>query len=202
MGIYLDEDQLGRDDDVVGFPHLLLCMGICLHTRRSMYGVHIVVNAARGNTIPSFVKYIKQMNTLAQDMIGLYGCCNFKIRYGGNDAQDRWKAELTHVANQIGFTGSVRGFDTSIIDPKDGTYVEYVRNGNADKVKIFYKLNEKMKFSKSTASNPSVVRAGHNKPEIRPVFNHTSDANIIATEKNKGKLHEVSYTLRLKTFTV
>ena len=202
MGIYLDEDQLGRDDDVVGFPHLLLCMGICLHTRQSMYGVHIVVNAARGNTIPSFAQYINQMNTLAQDMTGLYGCCNFKVRYGGNDAQGRWKAELTHVANQIGFTGPVRGFDTSIIDPKDGTYVEYVRNGNADKVKIFYKRNEKMDFSKSTASNPSVVRAGKNAPQILPVGKHTSDANINATEKNKGKLHEVSYTLRLKTFTV
>jgi hypothetical protein len=206
MAIYLNEDCLGLDDTLIGFPHLLLCMGVVLLTRNFMYGVHIVTASNQSATIPEFGNFLATQGVIPSDMISLYGSCNFKVRYGDNQRTEAWKTELRHIAGVIGFTGKAKGFDTSIIDPVDGTYVEYVRNPVSDKCKIFYKRNEKMNFT-GYVQNVNFVKRGLNPVTLLPTsslvpgFTH-SNANVIHTASNKGQLHEVNYFLRLKEFTI
>ena len=210
MAIYLDEDHLGKDSNLVGFPHLLVCMGIAVLTRNFIYGVHIVEKSDANDTIPGFGRFLGNQGVDSRDMIALYGCCNFKIRYGdGNNRKDLWKAELRHIAGVIGFAGSARGFDTSIINPADGTYVEYVRTPNKNKCKIFYKRNEKMNYTGQAGNNVSRVVTRLNRVTLAPEMHIVGArlgshgaANIIATNSNKGRLHEVNYAMRLKEFTI
>jgi hypothetical protein len=40
MAAYLGECEAGADRELIGFPHLLLCMGVVLQTKAFLYGFH------------------------------------------------------------------------------------------------------------------------------------------------------------------
>lgn len=200
MAIYLNEDRLGMDDQTIGFPHLLVCMGVVLLTRLNMYGVHIVDAANANNTVPQFNDYLEQQGVIPGDMITLYGSCNFPVRYGDGGLA-AWRQEMRDIAGLIRFTGTARGFDTSIIDPADGTYVEYQRDAPRRKCRIYYKRNEKMTYTQAPGVLPNVFLPQQNALVPSP-FGNTASANIVVTPRNWGLLHEVNYFLRLKSFNI
>jgi hypothetical protein len=209
MAVYLDEDCLGTDPRRIGFPHLLLCMGVVVLTDNALYGVHIVDGSDRNETIPEFGRYLARLGVQAGDMRTLYGSCNWEVRYGGaNNKKDAWKAEMRHIAGVIGFQGRAKGFDTSIIAPQEGTYVEYVLSFGMRRCRIFYKRHEKMNYGPKNVTVGKV--GGRNQmvnglparvTEVRQLASH-STAGVIPTGSNQGLLHEVNYALRLVSFAV
>jgi hypothetical protein len=40
MAVYLNEGDIGVDKQVIGFPHLMICMGVVLETKAWLYGMH------------------------------------------------------------------------------------------------------------------------------------------------------------------
>ena len=50
--------------------------------------------------------------------------CNWSSRY--DNGKDDWRAEMQAIAGVLGYHGKASGFDTSIIDPQHGTYVEFM----------------------------------------------------------------------------
>jgi hypothetical protein len=201
MAIYLNEDRLGKDDATIGFPHLLVCMGVVLLTRGNMYGVHIVEASDANQTIPRFATYLGQQGVIPGDMLTLYGSCNFPVRYDNGGAAS-WRQELRHIAGVIGYQGTAKGFDTSIIDPADGTYVEYQRDAARGRCRIYYKRNEKMAYVHAPGVVPNVFRVTHGGAIVADQFGNEASANVIATPRNRGALHEVNYFLRLKSFGI
>lgn len=200
MAIYLNEDRLGMDDDTIGFPHLLICMGVVLLTRQNMYGVHIVDASDANETIPRFADYVEQQGVRPRDMLTLYGSCDFPVRYDDGGAA-AWRREMRHIAGAIGFEGTARGFDTSIIDPRDGTYVEYQRDEARGRCRIYYKRNEKMTYAQAPGAVANVLWA-QSHGIIPSPFGNAASANVVATPRNRGALHEVNYFLRLKSFNI
>lgn len=197
MAIYLDEDYVGTDPTTIGFPHLLLCMGVVVLTANEIHGVHFVANCNSGHTLAGFAAYLTAQGVVPADMIGLYGACNFNVRYGNHNRKTAWQQEMRDIAAAIGYAGDAKGFDTSIINPTDGTYVEYVRQPLHNRCSIFYKRNEKMDYG-PTAQNVHRVNGAGN---LVASFGATS-ATAKPTQSNGGLLHEVNYFLRLKNFTI
>ncbi len=204
MAIYLDEDQFGNDTALVGFPHILLCMGVVVMTSNDLYGAHLGWPGTPSDNVITQLRTLINNNNVADDMKALYGCCNRVARFhGANDKKAAWKAEMTGYANTLQYTGNVYGFCTSIITPKDGTYVEYHPEYQQDKCKVFYKRNEKMTYTSGNAP-ANVHKYSQHLGQVVP-FGHlpaTTGASVVVTKSNKGQLHEVNYFLRMTSFEV
>lgn len=207
MAVFLKEDQFGADDAVVGFPNLISCMGVVLLTKANQYGVHAVMHCGDDQVIPEFAKFLKREDVGTSVMVGLYGCCNFKERYRTAHAS-AWREEMRNIARTIGFSGTVRGFDTSIIAPAKGTYVEYRPNQAHDKCRVFYKRDEKMFYLpgiKEMVVLPGVFSAtptGQGGFKPTPSGEGKMAASVTPSTGNHGQLHEVNYFLRMKSFNV
>jgi hypothetical protein len=149
MPIYLDENYFASDAALVGFPHLVFCMGFVAvvndGTNRTMWGVHLVGLKDSATAFPFFAAELLKTAT-AKQIKAIYGCCNRAVRYGRTD-NATWKAEMMAFAKMLGYNGPAYGFDTGIIDPREGTYVQYELRDNADSCRIFYRQNDRMKFT-------------------------------------------------------
>lgn len=202
MAIYLDENQFGDDAGCIGFPHLLLCMGLVVMTDRNLYGAHLAVPGQESSAVVAALGNLIAANHAPADMKALYGCCDRKARYRGSpNKKSAWKAEMTLHAGRLGFHGPVYGFCTSIISPNDGTYVEYHPQYLQRRCKVFYKRNEKVDYT--TGNPPANIQAYS--PYRQTVVNPsvaTTTASIKVTASNKGQLHEVNYFLRMSSFSV
>lgn len=208
MAVYLNELEVGEANDLVGFPHLLVCMGIVVLTNNSMFGLHIDTTqpAQLTTAYNAFSNFIAGRG--AGPIAALYGSCNHDVRYANsNNKQAAWQAEMTQVAGILngGWHGPVRGFDTSIVAPRDGTYVEYAPDYGGGACSIHYKRNEKMNYAKTGHSgtlgfNPDIKKISLYKGTLVDVLSETSGAAIKRTWSNKGLLHEVNYAARLLSF--
>lgn len=203
MAIYLDELYMGHDQDTIGFPHLLLCNGLVLAVDNQLYGVHLQGRADTQKSINIFLQYLNNEGVLPAQYRLLYGSCNLKVRYGNGKAD--WVAEMNEIAGILGYHGQALGFDTSIIHPKDGTYVEYRLQQN-NSCRIYYKRHEKVDYGdfarnpdNTIARNENLAKIGANFTKIMDYKNLTmvSSAKVKETKSNKGELHEVDLARRL-----
>ena len=224
MPIYLDENYFGCDPDVIGFPHLLLCMGFVAIVKegdkRTMWGVHLTNVTASQRTFEMFSgEMLKTVDP--KNIVAIYGSCNWVVRYNGQTDISVWKAEMMSFAGMLGFNGPARGFDTGIINPRDGTYVQYQLGITGDFCQIFYRQNDRMLFTPATDStpmgqqiiqaekkdvsvlpehlrnNPKVLaKLGGDRIEVTPFATGGARA-VKGTWYGKGKLREVDYSLRL-----
>lgn len=209
MPVFLNEAQAGCDRTGIGFPHLLLCMGVVLETNAWLYGYHFDDPGDTAGSAVAFTNFITDRGGNVANGVRLYGCANWKARYNGNRRQ-AWKAEMQVIATALGYQGTVSGFDTSIIDPQDGTYVEYVPEYPQRRCRIFYKRNEKMDYTNNAvigAPNRNVAPFRGDVTTGQMVtntgyINYTTGADIQVTASNKGQLHELNYFLRLVNFDV
>ena len=202
MTIYLDEGEFGDDGGCIGFPHIVLCMGLVVMTGHKIYGAHLGLPGTDSNTVVAVLGNLIAANHVPADMKALYGCCNRKVRYRGNkNKKNAWRNEMKAHAQNLGFNGSVYGFCTSIISPKNGTYVEYHPQYLQHKCKVFYKRHEKMNYVIGNASrNVQVYSRGRNMAV--DFISSTTNASVALTSRNKGQLHEVNYFLRMSKFSV
>jgi hypothetical protein len=198
MAIFLDEDMAGRDPALIGFPHLLVCMGLLVKGDTALYGVHITGIEQTNPTVNGFAVYLGQQGVTAANMEALYASANFKIRYAGVSSRNTkltelWSVEMRRIAGKLGYKGPIYGFDTSIIAPRDGTYVEYHATPTIGKCRIFYKRNEKLQYT-SAVQIPGIVKIKNEVPQPYPGVVKTS-----ATIQLGSNLTEVDYANRLVT---
>jgi hypothetical protein len=203
----LDEDMVGHDPAVIGFPHLLLCLGFVARTNADLWGVHLTSPANSPGTFAAFWGWAQAKGLAVGAITDIYGSGNHVIRYGGGGV-GAWTAEMQGFANTMGYHGPAHGFDTSIIDPKDGTYVEYtLQNGGLQPCTILYKRNEKTVQTGTAAVNygggtaeVAAWDAGNNR------FRQISfpKTGVIGKKSffHTGIFHEVDYAVRLTTIAV
>jgi hypothetical protein len=143
MPIYLDEEETGHDPNSIAYPHLLLCMGVtCLMSDASLIGGHVT----KKTTEPKVIAAMKELLDLVPkgvtiDRLYLAGHAS-KHFAGAASAHDKAKA--------LGYGGIVYLFDTSKIDPADGTFVMVTSNGPGRHPGIEYKRNEKVSYTTVT----------------------------------------------------
>jgi hypothetical protein len=173
MAIYLDEDMMGADPNELGFPHLLVCMGLVCVTDNQLLGVHLTNVTHSQKVVPCFATWLGEQGVGGGDIRSLYGSANLEIRYGGGTGKAlkrQWEAEMAQIAGVLGFHGTAYGFDASVIAPKDGFYAEYRAVHASHTCAIYYKRNEKMIFTKmdsfSGAKLPTILwaRPGNTTP--------------------------------------
>jgi hypothetical protein len=161
MAKFLDEDMMARDDGVIGFPHLVVCMGLCLRTANDLWGVHLTDTTASQATFNAFWTYATGKGLAAASVTDIYSSCNLVIRYKAGTEAGRvevWKAELQNFAKRMGWTGNVHRFDTGVLAPADGTYVEYQHQAHGGPgCRIFYRKNEE---TDSLAGPPPIPNNG------------------------------------------
>ena len=199
MAVYLNEEYVGADAELVGFPHLLLCMGLVVVANKKMYGVHLTNTSRTEETVTAFKEFLTGQGVTGSTADVIYGSANYVVRYGDGKVSS-WSNEMKVIGRMLAYSGEARGFDTSIIEPKDGTYVEYRLKTTGD-CQIFYKRNEKMDYGK-LAEMPNVQKitaAG----KLRAVSVYSpSSATGHSSKLHTGKLHEVDYALRLNKVTL
>jgi hypothetical protein len=205
MPVYLDEEMVGVDQNVVAFPHLLVCMGVVCMTERNLYGIHLT-NVERTNmAMDHFVNWLGSLGVTGNSIISVYGSANLPIRYQdvsgpSSNLTDLWKTEMNRIAGKLGYRGPIYGFDTSILDPKDGTYVEYQSQLPRPTCRIFYKRNEKVAYTAGQYNGGAPNMAQIQGENLIPVIIPRTGASVIATKHNQGLLHEVDYAIRLMSY--
>jgi hypothetical protein len=227
MAIYLDERRFGCDDQIIGFPHLLVCMGFVAFIERQgnkyMCGYHLT--SGTENCKREFSIFAQEILNHVQpnEIKKIYGSCNFNEHYKNSvNKVTAWRDEMTYFAGQLNFNGKAYGFDTSIIGPRDGTYIQYQMDPLTDRCRIFYRQNDRMVFDHDQSNAPdgglavfSVDRGliPDTAPQklkdhyLRLATDHTetqklSTVGILKIKKGKGLfakgiLREVDYGLRL-----
>jgi hypothetical protein len=209
---FLNEHEIGFDQDHIGFPNLADCMAVVLLTQNGLFGHHITPGNDR--QAGAFSAFIRARNP--GSMLCLYGTCYRPRRYGGSKSPKAdWKTEMTRVANLLNYNGRVSGFDTSSgtnIESTETTYVEYHRDHG--KCTIFYKRMSKMDMTKSENPADDPIQRAYRlpgtdhyttRPEDFALKNQpmkiVASADLIRTHSNKGKLHEVS-SAKLDLFSI
>jgi hypothetical protein len=217
MAKYLNERQIGFDTNLIGFPNLGDCLGAVLQNDGGLFGFHIY--GLGGTMDAEFARFIQNSVGFHGNSSHLYGSCYWPRRYGGGDGKANWTAEMTALAQAIGYHGPVSGFDTSSgtgIKTTETTYLEY-RLGGSGSCSIYYK-----RMSKVTTTD-AVVPAGPDLKLIRkdmpamkaaglghydaPIYASydlpgglaTTSTDVVATKSNKGELHLVKPS-KLVTF--
>jgi hypothetical protein len=207
MPIYLDEDMMGDDPSEIGFPHLLICLGLVCVTDDRLLGFHGTSPESTAKAMPSFANWLGNQGVAGGDIRTLYGTANLRERYKASHLKDKWKNEMTQIAGVLGFKGQVYGFDATAIDPKGGFYAEFHAQHLTHTCKLFYKASKKMTYTKpggTVADLHKVLIPSYDFQKIKVVTKQpqTISAAVIATDSNKGALHEVDYALRLMKLTI
>jgi hypothetical protein len=176
VATYLDEDQTGQDTSVIGFPHLLLCQGVvCVMTDGTLVGGHFTTGSTEA--------------ALAAKMNALITANGSGIRrmYVAYDSKKKATsaADFRGKAGLFGFHGDVYYFDTSKIQPADGTYVQVTSLGPTNGCIVEYKRNEKMAYTHGPAPPGS----------LRP----TTSGAALAT--NATTMHKAGHILGLTKIT-
>lgn len=127
MAVYLAEDQVGSDPNLIGFPTLGGCMGIVIVADTMMYGFH---NPPGHNArVPAFAALYT-----GQPARRMLSCSRWDKRYDG--AQNigttkfqQWVNEIKELAGLMKYSGPVSGINLSAtltaIDARDSAYCEY-----------------------------------------------------------------------------
>ncbi len=145
MAAFLDEYMFGKDRETIGFPHLLLCIGIVVVCDDALYGFH---SSSLGTNSDSAVAFREFCNLRGMSNGGLgrvesvLSAADFRQRY--KDGRADWEREMREFSGLFGYAGDVFGFDTSVMHPSDGAYVEFKKSsGERGGCRISYKRHEK-----------------------------------------------------------
>ena len=210
MPLYLNENLAGSDRQAIGFPHLLICMSVVMQTGAWLYGYHFDTPHTTAESAAAFAGFAAARGGDAANAVRLYGVASWFIRYpsGGKNA---WRAEMHNIVTALGYQGRASGFDTSIINPQDGTDVEVIPEFPQRRCRIDYKRNEKMTYTdahvsslptKSMEAYSSNFNADGAMAPNPGYIKHTTTADIVVNPSNGGALHELNYFLRLVTVAV
>jgi hypothetical protein len=136
---YIGENNLAFDPGALGFPSIMGCQAICLHTSRGLYGFHDYKSGKQGGRddmtplevsnqkLSVFADWVTDKKADTEEMMNLYGVINRGEQYaassGGNAG---WKSVLVGLANSLKFTGPVYGARiNSHIATGESAYVQF-----------------------------------------------------------------------------
>lgn len=194
MPIYLDEDMVGQDPAEICYPHLLLCMGVTvLMADGTLIGAHFTTPDTEANIAAEMVQQINAHGSAMHQLYCAGSLPEHVVKFGGAGIQG--KAQL------LGFHGDAYSFDSSSIDPQDGTYVAVRSNGANHKCSIYYKRDEKVKPLYQAG-------AGANVSKIDPATNYrAARVQNVASGKTGltgpiHKLHKASFLLRIDHYSI
>jgi hypothetical protein len=194
MAIYLDEDTVGQDPTEICYPHLLLCMGVTvLMTDGRLIGAHFSTPTTEAEVAAEMVV---QINAHTAAMHHLYCTADLPVHIvqcGGMDVAG--KAQL------IGFHGDAYSFDTSLIDPQDGTFISVQSNGPNNKCGIYYKRDEKVQplYQTGVGTNVSKIESARFGQPAQ-VLNVPSKRTGLSGPIHK--LHRASFMLQIKHYKI
>lgn len=202
MAIYLDENMMGDDPEVIGFPHLVLCMAVVCRTRDKLYGIHFADPENAKKVRPEFVKWLKTRDVVRNTIRTIYATANMVVRYGGSteERESQRNEELRALASDLGYTRMIGFFDGSIIVPRNGFYAEFRANHHWDTCQLFYKRDEKMLYAHTvTDAAPMVTRVStpNDKVAVKDIATWTTGADGKHGIFHSGDLHEADFATRL-----
>ena len=141
MAIFLDEDEIGVDTTMIGYPHLLLCMGVAVVMNDgSLIGAHVSNQTTEANVLNGL---LQKVTAHGGNMSQLYCFANMAEHVTRHGCMD-----ITGKANAIGFHGQGYSFDFAFMKPKDGAYCEITTTGAGSVATVRYKRNEKLDYAR------------------------------------------------------
>lgn len=140
MPAYLNEDQVGTDQTVIAYPHLLLCMGLTVQMDDGvLIGGHYTSSSTEEKVSDKIV-----------NLIDVHGGNPTRMYLTGNfyeHVQKHGGRDYTGKAALIGYAGDVFCFDTRSIKPKDGTFVRLTSLGVDAGCHVEYKREERVVYT-------------------------------------------------------
>lgn len=203
MAIYLDEDMVGSDANLVGYPHLLLCMGVTvLMSNSTLVGAHVTSHTTEDGVLAELANQIGKLAPATMDQLYCAGHYNEHLSYKNKTVEQK--------AQALNFHGTAYLFDTRQIRPKDGTYVEVVSNGAGHKCTIRYKRDEK---ARGVYDRPAGVQTQVAKFYEKPRKNAKGEVLIPAGVRQEPlttvgltgpihKIHIASFAQQLKQYNI
>jgi hypothetical protein len=156
--LILEERGVGLELATIAFPSLDGCQGIVYQTPEGLWGFHNLGGSATDafqERAKAFAAYLKQHFVKATKGTNLYGICFHNKRgYQSDDKMKAWKEEMKAFAKELGYSGTVTGFNLDKGTPwplktpgkpdseTDSAYVEVRKAGNA--CTIHYRPNSEM----------------------------------------------------------
>lgn len=151
MAIYLDEDMVGVDANMIAFPHLLLCMGVVVVMQDgSLIGAHFTTPRTEQTLLRLMLDKIAANGS---EMDQLYCMANLAEHIGNHGGLD-----INGKAEGIGFTGQGYVADFGVLKPTDGTYAQLTSNGAGAAASVRCKLNQDMAYTHGAGAPVSMVR--------------------------------------------
>ena len=211
--ILLNECQCGVDATDLGFPHVLLCMAVVLQTNAYLYGMHFDSPPRTTELADALLDFIQRKGGNVANGVRLYGVCHHHNRNTNrappipNNADTAWRNEMQLIAQRLNYHGPVTGFDTTIIDPAQGTYIEFRRATGQTRCRIFYKRHEKMTHNSPYVAAVNRPAPGSGNLNQWSVNNHAwMSPNPVTISGDLGPnattMHELNYFLRATSFNV
>jgi len=139
MAIFLDEDMIGSDPTMIGFPHLVLCMGVAVLMRDgSLIGAHFTNPSTEHSVLLGLRRSIGINGSGMDQLYCMADMAEHIQKFGGLD--------ITGKANAIGFTGKGYVADFGVLNPTNGTYAQVTTNGAGKRATVRCKLDEHMDY--------------------------------------------------------
>lgn len=146
MAIYLDEDEVGSDPRTIGYPHLVLCMGVTVvMSDGSLIGAHVSNPSTENNVLGQLLVDIQRHGGA---MTQLYCAADVAEHCGVHHCLD-----ITGKANALGFSGPGYLFDFGYIKAKDGAYFEVTSAGANAQCALRFKRNENVAYTPGAGAN-------------------------------------------------
>jgi hypothetical protein len=170
---YIHENQMAFDAAALGFPSILGCQAICLHTSRGLYGFHDAKSGQRGAMtltdvsnakLAVFANWVTSRTGVGERSIALYGVINRDEQYNPDAAGNaEWKGVLLGLAGSLRFTGDVYGaringhLEKKSSDKDKSAYVQFDVAGN--NCMVGFKRWSKMAVDNQKKVTPAVQKA-------------------------------------------
>lgn len=168
MAIFLDEQMVGSDAALIGFPRLILCMGVVvLMDDGTLVGAHFTTGESEQDLLRLLAIAVRDHGGAKQE---LYCVADLEshFRGGGSDIHGK--------ANGLGFTGQGYVADLGLLNPTQGTYAQVASNGAGNRAIVRCKLDQHMDYITNFKQGPAVkMHKTQTKPAVDGgFFKHTS----------------------------
>lgn len=150
MALFLEEDMVGADANMIAFPHLVLCMGmVVVMGDGTLIGAHFTQPTTEKAILYLVSRHV-ELNASGMDQLYCMADLDQHFKQGGMD--------ILGKAKGIGFKGQGYVADFGVLQPTNGTYAQLTTKGAGNKASVRCKLNQEVKYTNtaSLTSGPAV----------------------------------------------
>jgi len=189
MAIFLDEDMVGADANVIIYPRLLLCMGVTvLMSDGWLVGGHVSDHTTE----------LHVLGEIANQIAARPGAHTEHLYCTGNYARHRAHGGLkvSQKAAALGYHGPAFRFDTP--DYTHGTALQITSNGAGHKCSIEYKRDNKVAYQQG--AGPMVAQWSSFQQQFRNVA--TPKTGFAAAVPNPHQVNLSRFALEVKRYQI